>query len=200
MDSGDFSLVPVGPDGAEELSEIAYPLYREVYAHVPSDILEDFLRMEQTPEAIRDQMGRGLNYWYIYSGGERAGYLCCGKDDAGMYLSKLYFFKNFRGRGLGDKALRFVESEARRLGCGKIHLDVNIDNHPAIRFYERNGFSMTVPLTHVRMGMEKNLDNRSVIPVYSSVSGDYLIFSGLLYEVIQTLPELLRSASGAVDI
>lgn len=50
------------------------------------------------------------------------------------------------------------------------------------------------------MGMEKDLSARSVVPVYSSVSGDLLVFPGPLYEVIKTLSELRRPVPGAVYV
>jgi ribosomal protein S18 acetylase RimI-like enzyme len=53
----------------------------------------------------------------------------------------------FRGRGLGRELLAAVESEARRLGCCKVTLEVRADNALAQGAYRRAGFESTQPET-----------------------------------------------------
>ena len=38
-----MELEYIGPERAEEVSEIAYPLFAEVYDYVPRDMLDEFL-------------------------------------------------------------------------------------------------------------------------------------------------------------
>lgn len=45
-----------------------------------------------------------------------------------------------RGRGVGRALLSAAEAHARELGCGKLTLEVQDDNTPARRLYERFGF------------------------------------------------------------
>ena len=156
-DRADMHLEFIGPDKAEEISEIAFPLFREVYSNVPSDVVEGFLRKTQTPEAIREQMENGLRYAYIIHRGERAGYVAFGIDTEGMYLSKFYLFKGYRRLGLGSWVLDYVERRARELGAGRVHLDVNTDNAPAIAFYGKHGFVMGENITFMRAVMTKDL-------------------------------------------
>ena len=156
-DRADMRLEFIGPDKAEEISEIAFPLFREVYSNVPSDVVEGFLRKTQTPEAIREQMENGLRYAYIIHKGERAGYVAFGIDAEGMYLSKFYLFKGYRRLGLGSWVMDYVERRARELGAGRIHLDVNTDNAPAIAFYGKHGFVMGENITFMRAVMSKDL-------------------------------------------
>ena len=156
-DRADVRLEFIGPDKAEEISEIAFPLFREVYSNVPSDVVEGFLRKTQTPEAIREQMENGLEYAYIIHKGERAGYVAFGIDAEGMYLSKFYLFKGYRRLGLGSWVMDYVERRARGLGAGRIHLDVNTDNAPAIAFYGKHGFVMGENITFMRAVMTKDL-------------------------------------------
>ncbi|MEE3478052.1 MAG: hypothetical protein VZQ26_03835, partial [Methanomethylophilus sp.] len=66
-DRADVRLEFIGPDKAEEISEIAFPLFREVYSNVPTEVVEGFLQETQTPEAIRRHMEQGLEYAYIVS-------------------------------------------------------------------------------------------------------------------------------------
>ena len=39
----------VGPDEAETVSEIAYPLFYEVYGYEPEDVVREFLEDNQSP-------------------------------------------------------------------------------------------------------------------------------------------------------
>jgi len=50
-----------------------------------------------------------------------------------------------RGRGHGDALLAWVETEARRRGCGALHLDsgVGADRADAHRFYFRHGLRIS---------------------------------------------------------
>ena len=156
-DRADVRLEFIGPDKAEEISAIAFPLFREVYSIVPSDVVEGFLRKTQTPEAIREQMENGLEYAYIIHKGEKAGYVAFGIDAEGMYLSKFYLFNGYRRLGLGSWVLDYVERRARELGAERIHLDVNTDNAPAIAFYGKHGFVMGENITFMRAVMTKDL-------------------------------------------
>lgn len=45
-----------------------------------------------------------------------------------------------RGRGIGDRLLRHVLDEARRIGLARVMLLTDPDNHRAQRFYEGLGF------------------------------------------------------------
>ena len=153
----DLELEFLGPERAEEISAIAFPLFREVYADVPQDIVEAFLQKTQTPGAIREQMASGMEYAYIVSGGVSRGYVAFGIDGRGMYLSKFYLFPEYRRSGLGSLVIGFVERRAREAGAGMMHLDVNRKNYRAIRFYERHGFIKRKDLTFMRVEMTKTL-------------------------------------------
>jgi ribosomal protein S18 acetylase RimI-like enzyme len=51
-----------------------------------------------------------------------------------------------RGRGIGQALLAAVEAEARRLGCGKVTLEVRADNSVAMKAYKTAGFQGTEPV------------------------------------------------------
>jgi ribosomal protein S18 acetylase RimI-like enzyme len=53
----------------------------------------------------------------------------------------------FRGQGVGRELLAAVETEARRLGCGKVTLEVRADNVRAQQAYRKAGFESTEPET-----------------------------------------------------
>ena len=122
----------VGPEHAEEISAVAYPLFFEVYPYESRDTLMDFLDRTQSPGSIRDQMSRGMRYAFIVHEGVRAEYVGFGMEGDTMNLSKLYVFKQFRGRGLGSMAMDYVESEAKAEGASRISLEVIARNSDAI--------------------------------------------------------------------
>ena len=152
-----MELEYIGPERAEEVSEIAYPLFAEVYDYVPRDMLDEFLEETQTPERIREQIADGLRYAFILEDGVRVGYVCYGMDSQGMYLSKLYIFMESRGRGIGSEVIDAVEAEARAQSAARIHLDVNYRNEGAIRLYRRKGFVEGERIGYMREVMSKPL-------------------------------------------
>lgn len=57
-----------------------------------------------------------------------------------IYLDDLGALAEHQGTGLGTAILRFVQDEARRLGCEGVHLDTGYHRHKAHKSYLRNGF------------------------------------------------------------
>lgn len=57
------------------------------------------------------------------------------------FLSDLSVLPAWRGRGIGTRLLREVESRFRRIGCDQISLGVFFPNKAAQRLYRRVGFS-----------------------------------------------------------
>ncbi|HCW51912.1 MAG TPA: N-acetyltransferase [Clostridiales bacterium] len=66
------------------------------------------------------------------------------------YLSNIAVHPDFRGRGLGTRLLREVESSALRAGCRRVVLDAESDNERAIRLYSRLGYSVVARLPVLR--------------------------------------------------
>lgn len=149
----------VGPDEAETVSEIAYPLFYEVYGYEPEDVVREFLEDNQSPDAIRRQMSEGIRYAFIMYDSERAGYVAFGIAGEIMALSKLYLFGEFRGRRIGTRILQMVEDLARSDGISTVRLDVNVENSGALRLYERSGYVAKgrTGLHNRRLVMEKRL-------------------------------------------
>ena len=58
-----------------------------------------------------------------------------------MYLSKLYLYKDERGKGYSRQMLDFVIRNARNIGLTSIELNVN-RNNSAIYAYEKLGFKV----------------------------------------------------------
>ncbi len=59
------------------------------------------------------------------------------------FIDDLYLVEEARGQGLGRKLLDFAIEQARALGIGTLHLEVDPENDSADRLYRRRGFSET---------------------------------------------------------
>lgn len=155
----DISFEWIGPDGADELSGIAYRVFMEVYTYEREDVVREFLDENQSPEAIRRQMSEGMSYAYIVSDGARVGYVGFVMEGDSMHLSKLYVFDGFRDRGIGSAAMGMVEAIARERGASSIHLDANGKNSGALSLYRRNGYVETgrVGKNYLRVDLRKPL-------------------------------------------
>jgi ribosomal protein S18 acetylase RimI-like enzyme len=57
-----------------------------------------------------------------------------------LHLFALDVALAWRRRGIGSELMRSVEAEARRQGLSGVYLEVSVDNHGAIRLYERSGY------------------------------------------------------------
>ncbi|MGH9461030.1 MAG: GNAT family N-acetyltransferase, partial [Vicinamibacteria bacterium] len=57
------------------------------------------------------------------------------------FLDELYVTPDWRGRGLGRRALEVVDSACSRLGVNALHLEVENDKSGAIALYRKWGFA-----------------------------------------------------------
>ena len=90
-----------------------------------------------------DSFGR---VWLIQVGGSPAGYVVLTPGFSLMYggrdafVDELYVRAEHRGRGVGRRALEFVEGVCRTLGVRALHLEVGRGNTTAQAVYRRLGF------------------------------------------------------------
>jgi GNAT superfamily N-acetyltransferase len=91
----------------------------------------------------KDWLGR---LWLINDGGEVVGYValtfCFSLEFGGRaaIIDELYLKASHRRKGLGLKALAFVEEFCLRLGVRALHLEVDRRNHNAQALYQKFGF------------------------------------------------------------
>jgi GNAT superfamily N-acetyltransferase len=60
-----------------------------------------------------------------------------------IYIDDLVTLESHRGRGHAHRLLEWIHAEARRLGCGQIHLDSAPHRHPAHRLYLTERFHIS---------------------------------------------------------
>jgi ribosomal protein S18 acetylase RimI-like enzyme len=68
------------------------------------------------------------------------------------FIDELYIEPQYRRKGIGRRAMQFVEERARELGVNAIHLEVDQRNDPAAGLYRHAGYD-----DHSRFLMTKRL-------------------------------------------
>lgn len=117
-------------------------LMRRLYAHGSMP-----WRQADARRAVRELLAhkRLGGAWFITVSGEVIGYfvltLAFSLEFGGAFalLDELYVHELWRERGIGRKALRFVEQQARAMGARAVRLEAGYDNERAVTFYERSG-------------------------------------------------------------
>jgi GNAT superfamily N-acetyltransferase len=104
---------------------------------------------EQRRRVIFDQFVRDSPYgraWLIVEGERPVGYVVLTVSfsfeyrGCDAYIDELYIAEEHRGRGIGRRAMGFVETVARELGVNAMHLEVSRDNETALELYRRIGY------------------------------------------------------------
>jgi ribosomal protein S18 acetylase RimI-like enzyme len=128
----------------EDLATV-FPRTRALNAH--EGIAIDAAVLESALERLLGDPGLG-GVWLIETAGAPVGYAIVtfgydlefgGRDS---YLTELWIDEDARGHGAGTAALTLLEDELRARGVRALHLQVRPDN-PALRLYERTGFTMS---------------------------------------------------------
>jgi ribosomal protein S18 acetylase RimI-like enzyme len=90
-----------------------------------------------------DTYGRA---WLIFAGEKAAGYVVLtisfsfeyrGRD---AFIDELYVEPDYRGQGIGRRAMELVEEVARELHVNAVHLEVSKGNDAALELYRRAGY------------------------------------------------------------
>ena len=129
-------------NGIKEMSEMATAILREHYDPIIGKEQNDYmLKMFQSEEAVAEQLAHGYNYYFAKSEGQNAGFLAYYPREGALYLSKLYLYKDQRGKGFSKVMLEFLKEKAKELGLNRIELNVN-RNNPSVQIYEKLGFTV----------------------------------------------------------
>ena len=129
-------------NGIKEMSEMATAILREHYDPIIGKEQNDYmLDMFQSVEAVTEQLSHGYNYYFAKNDGDNAGFLAFYPREGALYLSKLYLYKDQRGKGFSRVMLEFLKEKAKELGLNRIELNVN-RNNPSVQIYEKLGFTV----------------------------------------------------------
>ena len=125
------------------VEEIAREVWTEAYEGVVPRAQTDYMVEKfQTVPALREQIAHGYTYLLVTVDGTPAGYCGYVPDEKGLFLSKIYVRKEFRGTGLSSRLFDILRVTARTMGRDRVHLTVNRGNASAIAVYEHEGFSV----------------------------------------------------------
>ena len=125
--------------------ETIVPMMQKFYAidnypiniEVSKALLQEFISNENLGQS-----------WLILSDSEIVGYIILtfifsfeyqGKI---AFLDELYLTKKMRGKGLGTKALEFIQSESQKLSLKLIYLEVEQHNEKAQKLYFASRFEL----------------------------------------------------------
>lgn len=137
MTDPDFK--PAAPDDIETL----IPMLREFYAHEGLAFDESIARRSLLGVIDGDALGR---VFLITLAGEVAGYVVLtfgyslefhGRD---AFVDELYLRDEYRGKGIGKRALEFLAGVCADNGVCALHLEVERSNTHAQAVYRKFGF------------------------------------------------------------
>ena len=125
------------------VASLAKEIWTECYTPIIGrDQVEYMLCTFQSKDAISVQIHtEGCRYFLIEEDGAYVGYLGVQSKDRELFLSKIYIEASRRGKGLGRKAVQFLEHLASLRNLKKISLTVNKNNLQSIKAYEKMGFT-----------------------------------------------------------
>lgn len=129
-------------EAIQVVAELAHTIWYEHYTPIIGKEQVDYMVPKfQSVEAITTQIeDAGYSYFLLRYEKEPAGYIGLQESEKGIYLSKLYIRKEYRGQGIGAAAFRIAEDFAKANNRDKIWLTVNRDNKDTIEVYLRKGF------------------------------------------------------------
>ena len=135
-------LMPYDENGIKEMSRMATAIVREHFDSIIGKEQNDYMIQKfQTVDAIKEQLEHSYQYYFVSDERRRIGFLAFYPRGNAMYLSKLYLYKEERGKGYSRQMLDFVITNARNIGLAFIELNVN-RNNSAIYAYEKLGFKV----------------------------------------------------------
>lgn len=145
----EFEFIPVSSH--DEIATVARLADEIWYQHYVPIIgrgqVEYMLAKFQSPTAIAQQIGKGMEYFLLRYGQCMEGYFAIERQpaDQQLFLSKLYIRREMRGRGLARRALDFIGALGRADSLTALWLTVNTHN-PAVEAYKQLGFRVIRPI------------------------------------------------------
>lgn len=144
VDGCNMELLPLLTDeDIIRVSALAKEIWHEHYDSIIGALQVDYMTEKfQSPGAIREQIKKeGYQYYQLVGPDGPAGYFAYHAVPEGLFLSKIYIAKDYRGRGYSHKVMEHLEQFADEHRLSKIWLTVNRMNASSILAYEKLGFT-----------------------------------------------------------
>ena len=127
------------------IRELAEKSWNSAYKNILSkeQIFYMLREMYSAEEISRQLQNPNYVYYLISVGNENAGFIGFEYqyEEKTTKLHRIYLLEEFKGKGLGKKALQFLKLQVQQNGDTRIILNVNKSN-PAIEIYESQGFKI----------------------------------------------------------
>ncbi|WP_298469363.1 GNAT family N-acetyltransferase [uncultured Erythrobacter sp.] len=140
------TIRPAGPDDAVRLSLISDATFLETFAgEIAGDALVAHCKEMHAPRYLAKVLEEGAKAWLAELDHAPVGYALLTRSDldaaqtGDIELKKIYLLSRFQGQGVASRLLDAVEQGAT--GYQRLLLGVKADNHRAIAFYTKQGFS-----------------------------------------------------------
>lgn len=156
--TSDLQIRPATLHDADELAILAASVFRHTYgAAIPPAILEPYLVRTFAPSVIQQAINmRGTTYLVAMLDQCLLGYskcavttpLSCVVQTQAVELVNLYVYPAYHGRGIGRALLLQAMQLASQQGFTTLWLCAWQENHAALTFYQRAGFT-TVGQTEI---------------------------------------------------
>jgi ribosomal protein S18 acetylase RimI-like enzyme len=127
------------------ISKLAYEIWPKAYQNILSSEQIDFMLNDMySHENLLSQFNSAVQFLIVEIEGEPAGFGSFSLLDSKgpiFKIHKLYLLPAFKGKGVGNQLIRFIEDDIQLKG-GKF-LEVNVNrNNPAVAFYLKSGFKI----------------------------------------------------------
>ncbi|MBN2883728.1 MAG: GNAT family N-acetyltransferase, partial [Clostridia bacterium] len=149
----------------KDIEELAKTIWTEHYMPIIGPYQIDYmLNKYQSFEAISESLSNGYIYFIASIEGQACGYSAITFDN-GIFLSKFYVEKSYRGKGIGKMLFNKIIEAAALHKQSRIWLTCNKYNSETIGIYKKMGFEIIDSIvTDIGNGfvmddyvMEKNL-------------------------------------------
>lgn len=131
----------------QQVAALAKTIWTEYYPSIlPKGQTEYMVARFQSAKAIEKQISEGHQYFFIVDEKQEIGYFDFYLNGDECFISKIYLLKELRGKGLGKKALTFIEKQAKALNAKTLVLTVNKNNIQAFNAYLRADFQNVGPI------------------------------------------------------
>ncbi|OHX66163.1 GNAT family N-acetyltransferase [Flammeovirga pacifica] len=125
------------------VDQLANKIWNEHYTPIIGKAQVDYmLKKFQNFDVMKSQVEKGYHYFLIESDNKAIGYIGFTEEEGALFLSKLYLLTTERGRGQGQKSLKFIFDFAKDYQLKGVKLTVNKYNEIAIKAYKRYGFEV----------------------------------------------------------
>lgn len=147
----DIGFQSLADTDAWMVTQLAEQIWPVVYSKMISSeqiryMLESMYDLELLKQQINQQ---GIRYALIQNEGANIGYLAWEPSQDGhfAFIHKLYLLPAVHGRGIGARALQWIQEQATTCSLRALRLRVNKQNSPAIRAYMREGYFIEEQIT-----------------------------------------------------